>query len=270
MWGAAPREHRPVHRRRRAAGASTVGPTAPSERAGLNDLERDLEYRYRFTERGDGDFVAGATAPGAVPGPVSWLRQVHGAGVVVVDRPGQWAGAEADGAVTSQPGCALAVRTADCAPVVLLGRGAVGVAHAGWRGLVAGVLEATVAALGDLGTSEVRAVLGPSIGPECYEFGHADLAAVTARTGARARSATAWATAALDLRAGVRSVLAGAGVPVAEFGGCTACEPGRFFSHRARAEPQRHAAFAWLVPTPAPRTGAVPMPAVGPPVDRGR
>src|SRR5438876_12396346 len=72
----------------------------------------------------------------------TWLRQVHGDRVVTVSSPGAGAGSRADAAVTDQAGCALAVLTADCAPVALASpQGVLGVAHAGWRGLEAGVLE---------------------------------------------------------------------------------------------------------------------------------
>ena len=80
--------------------------------------------------------------------PWTWLHQEHGAAVVVVDRPGQHAGEHADAAVSAVPGAALAVQVADCAPVALVSSaGAVGIAHVGWRGLVAGVLPAAVSAL---------------------------------------------------------------------------------------------------------------------------
>jgi copper oxidase (laccase) domain-containing protein len=96
--------------------------------------------------------------------PWTWLRQVHGADVVVVDAPGQHAGAAADAAVAVVPGAPVSVLTADCAPVVLVDDAgvAVAVAHAGWRGLAAGVLAETVAAMRARGATSVRAVLGPT------------------------------------------------------------------------------------------------------------
>ena len=104
-----------------------------------------------FTDRADGDFGvdrAAGTLDGLRRGVFdeewTWLRQVHGAEVVVVDRPGHRAGATADAAVTGATGAVLCVQTADCVPVVLVGDGVVGVAHAGWRGLVAGVIGSTV------------------------------------------------------------------------------------------------------------------------------
>jgi YfiH family protein len=105
-----------------------------------------------------------------------WLRQVHGAAVVRVDR---WQDAEApvaDAAVSATPGAACVVLVADCLPVLLCddrGR-AVAAAHAGWRGLAAGVLERSVATLCDAAACdprEVHAWFGPSIGPRQFEVG---------------------------------------------------------------------------------------------------
>ncbi len=124
------------------------------------------------------------------PWPWTWLHQVHGNGVVVVSEPGQHAGAAADAAVTSTPGCTLAVRSADCAPVVLLGAHSVGLVHAGWRGLVAGVVSSAVEAMRALGDEPEQAHLGPCIRPGCYEFSAADLDEVAARLGAGVRATT--------------------------------------------------------------------------------
>lgn len=180
------------------------------------------------------------------PRPWTWLEQVHGADVVVVTEPGEHAGAAADAAVTAAPGCTLVVRTADCAPIVLLGEGAVGVVHAGWRGLVAGVLEAAVAALRDLSGAPVEARLGPCIHPCCYEFDGPGRAELVARVGPAAEGVTTWGTPAVDLPAAVAAELARLDVALTEPSpGCTACGD-RWWSHRARQEPQRLVAAAWL------------------------
>jgi polyphenol oxidase len=177
--------------------------------------------------------------------PWTWLRQVHGSRVVVVTRPGEHAGVEADAAVTAVPGAALAVQTADCAPVALLASGAVGVVHAGWRGLAGGIVARSVAAVRDLGGTDVCAVIGPCIRARCYEFGVADLDRVAASVGDVVRGTTAWGTPALDLVAGVRAALAAAGVDdVADAGVCTACSPVHR-SHRARGEAERQSMVAW-------------------------
>ena len=122
--------------------------------------------------------------------PWTWLDQVHGNRVVFVDHPGAWRGAEADAAVTGCPRAALVVRTADCAPIGLASpEGVVGAVHAGWRGLMAGVVEATVAAMRSLGAGEVSAALGPCIAPHAYRFSRADLERCgrAVRTGSRGR-----------------------------------------------------------------------------------
>lgn len=101
------------------------------------------------------------------------LKQVHSAEVVTVTSP--WAegsGPEADALVTSQPGLALSIITGDCAPVLFYGdNGAVGAAHAGWRGAFQGVLEATARALHGLGAQTIQAVVGPCIHQASYEVG---------------------------------------------------------------------------------------------------
>ena len=144
-----------------------------------------MAVQHRFSERADGDFAitaeprALAAARSALaPHPWTWLEQVHGAGVVVVSRPGQWASARADAAVTSTPGAVLAVQTADCAPVLFTAVGpgpsagpVIGAAHAGWKGLYEGVLEATVGALVDVAEALLSAcqVAGAASGAAASE-----------------------------------------------------------------------------------------------------
>src|SRR6185295_2862413 len=113
----------------------------------------------RFTGRAEGDLRHDPDRrPAVLDRPWSWLRQVHGDHVVVVDAPGAGAGEEGDGLVTADAGAALTVFTADCAPVALAGDGGViGVAHAGWRGLLADVIPRTVERMRALGAGEVRA-----------------------------------------------------------------------------------------------------------------
>ena len=178
--------------------------------------------------------------------PWTWLRQVHGADVVHVARPGDSAGTRADASVTDQAGCALAVLTADCAPVALASvEGVIGVAHAGWRGAAAGVIETTVTEMRRLGATAIEAVIGPCIRPECYEFAPVDLDAVAARLGDAVRATTAAGTPALDLPAAVRVALDRADVDrVTDVDVCTACSPDHF-SWRARKEQQRQAAVVW-------------------------
>jgi YfiH family protein len=179
--------------------------------------------------------------------PWSWLHQVHGPRVIVVAEPGDGAGEDADAAVTTHPGAALCILTADCAPVALASaEGVIGAVHAGWRGLEADVVGATVRAMRELGATEVVAALGPCIHPGCYEFGPADLDAVAARLGDVVRGRTDAGQPALDLPAAVRAALAAAGASlVYDAAECTACSD-RSFSHRARGDVERQAMLVWL------------------------
>jgi YfiH family protein len=213
----------------------------------------------RFTSREDGDLASAghvdadelAARRGAIaPTPWTWLRQVHGARVVTVRDPGDRAGEEADAAVTDVPGVVLAVHVGDCAPVALLASdGVIGVVHAGWRGLEAGVVDAAVDAVHALGGRDVEALVGPCIHAECYEFGADDLERLAARFGPGVRGTSAAGTPALDLPATVRAALVEAGVRVREVSPtCTACDT-RYYSHRARGERGRQAVVAWTAAT---------------------
>ena len=209
-----------------------------------------MPARCWFGGRADGDFADPDAPPhpgrGIPERPWTWLRQVHGPRVVTVTRPGEHAGTEADAAVTAAPGCALVVRTADCAPVWFDGGQVVGIAHAGWKGLEAGVLEATVDALRALGAPTVRATLGPCIHVGCYDFGSADLDRLAARYGGGVRGTTAAGHLALDLPAAVGAALDPLEVELDTApSSCTACGD-RYSSYRARAEASRQASFAWL------------------------
>lgn len=169
-------------------------------------------------------------------------RQVHGANVLVIEQPTGPLAEEADALVSTSGEVALAVLGADC-PLVALSspEGVLAVAHAGWRGLLAGVLEATVATMRALGAGDIEAVLGPCIHVECYEFSPADLLLATDRLGPTVAGRSAGGSPALDLPEAVRVALAAAGVAApAELGGCTACG-GAWYSHRARRERARHA-----------------------------
>ncbi|WP_419841481.1 laccase domain-containing protein [Candidatus Poriferisodalis sp.] len=195
------------------------------------------------TERSDGDQ---AHIELDAPASVTALRQVHGTRVVQVTRPGEHRGAEADAAWTSMSGATLAVRTADCVPIALygtdpFGRSAVAAIHAGWRGLVDGVVRATIAELRHHGFCNVRAVIGPYVCALHYEFGEALLEAAGQAVDAPVASTTHWGAPALDLGAAARWLLRRDGVLLdSEIGRCTAADL-RYFSHRARAEQQRTA-----------------------------
>ena len=181
-----------------------------------------------------------ARAIGAEPERMLGLTQVHGAAVVHAATAwpvGQ--GPRADAMVTDRPGIALGVITADCAPVLLCDAdaGVVGAAHAGWRGALAGVLEATVAAMQALGASRIAAAIGPCIGQDSYEVG-ADLRdAVLARDPgdqaffAPGRREAHWQ---FDLSGYCAARLRRAEVTVDLLAVDTLADEARFFSHRRR------------------------------------
>ena len=184
-----------------------------------------------------------------LPSDPRWLRQVHGTRVAVEPRAG--AEEEADAAVTRQPGVVLAILTADCLPVVFAsGDGRVlAAAHAGWRGLAAGVLEATVAAM-DVAPAEVRAWLGPAAGPDAYEVGAEVHDAFAGRDpgAASAFAATRPGHWHVDLYALARRRLQAAGLaPTAIHGGglSTITDPARFYSHRRDPQTGRMATLLW-------------------------
>lgn len=216
-----------------------------------------LVARVRCSQRSDGDFRCDTnTSPSPdqhrrlerrrqrlMVGEWTWLKQVHGADVVAVTEPGGGAGSVADGAVTAVPEAVLALHTADCAPVVVVGDGTVGVAHAGWRGIVAGVLSEVVQALRSLTPDPgggLRAVVGPVIRPAAYEFGPAELATVSSAVRRDVAGVTSWGAPALDLVSAVREALRTVGVSDLEDLGFDTSHEG-FFSHRVRGELARQA-----------------------------
>lgn len=194
---------------------------------------------------------------------VATLHQVHSADVLVVDdttfpaaRPGGELGASAPGGlslpvadamVTTLTGVALCVRAADCVPVLLADPSArvVGAAHAGRVGLAAGVLEATVAAMRDLGAEQITAWIGPHVCGACYEV-PSEMADAVAAVVPETASISRWGTPALDLGAGCEAQLARLGVSSTHHGGCT-MEQERLHSHRRDgAAAGRMGAFVWL------------------------
>ncbi|KLJ00123.1 peptidoglycan editing factor PgeF [Luteimonas sp. FCS-9] len=193
----------------------------------------------------------------ALPSPPHWLRQVHGTTVLRFDAPAAGAAAidaepEADAAVTAVPGVVLAILTADCLPVVFAADdgGEIAAAHAGWRGLAAGVLEATVAAM-RTSSSRLRVWLGPAAGPASYEIGAEVREAFTATDpGADAAfvatRADHWR---VDLYALARRRLEAVGIRSdAIHGGDrdTIAESDAFFSHRRDGRSGRIATLAWM------------------------
>lgn len=210
-----------------------------------------------FTERRDGDFhidaepvALFARRHAVMTGEWSVVRQVHGATVVdAADVTGSALDApEADGIVTGKLDQPIAVQGADCAPLAFVtDKGPIGVAHAGWRGLQSGVVNAVVAELRDRGAEVEAIVVGPVIGTECYEFGADDLNRVVESLGDTVRGTTPSGSPALDMRAAIVAAAKNAGVTDVSFvRPCTGCGDGGF-SHRVRQESQRHALVARIV-----------------------
>jgi YfiH family protein len=178
--------------------------------------------------------------------PWTVFEQVHGARVVVVERPGGSAGTEADAAVATAGGVAVAVLTADCAPVAFASPESIlGVAHVGWKGLRAGVVEATVTTMRRLGATRIEAVLGPCIHPCCYPFGSGDLDGLAARFGEQVRAVDRHGAPAFDLPGGVKVALHSSGVFfVGDADMCTGCSDDHW-SWRQSALPFRQATVVW-------------------------
>ena len=187
-----------------------------------------------------------------LPAEPAWLRQVHG--IHVVDAAGTAPGAAADASFARAKDVVCVAMAADCMPVLVAHDGgeAVGIAHAGWRGLCAGVIEATIAAMG-ASAEHVVVWLGPAIGPGAYEVGEEVRAAFVDRDAraARAFRPTRPGHWHLDLYAIARQRLAERGVTRVFGGGfCTASDPARFFSYRRDQASERMAAAIWIQSPP--------------------
>jgi YfiH family protein len=193
----------------------------------------------------------------ALPAEPRWLRQVHGTRVL---DDGAWssdsAAPEADAAITREAGAVLVVKTADCLPILLAADdgGVIAAVHAGWRGLAAGVVEATVARMG-IAPATISAWLGPAAGPSAYEvdasvrdaFVGPDSGAVAAFRDSR--PGHWWCS--LPLLA--RRRLSALGVTrVAGGDRCTITEVDLFHSWRRNADPGRMATLIWRTPTSVP------------------
>lgn len=186
---------------------------------------------------------------------ISWLRQVHGTAVAGADASAE---PEADAVFSREQGLGCAVLTADCLPVLFCDRGAtcVAAAHAGWRGLCAGVLERTVEAL-PAPPAELMAWLGPAIGPAHFEVGPEVRAAFLDAAPAVLREATERCFAAsarpghflADLYQLARLRLRTVGVDAVYGGGfCTFAEPELFYSYRREPVTGRMASLIYLLP----------------------
>lgn len=195
-----------------------------------------------FTDGSDGDIRNDPAARRAVAERLGVSRQwaetqqVHGSEVRRVASP--VVAGEADALWTGEPGLPLAIFTADCFGIVLGAPGAVGVAHAGWRGAASGVVTRLREEMSDSGHPPERAAVGPGIGPCCFEVG-----AEVAEKFPGHVAETRWGTTSVDLHGFVVGQLEG--LEVWSSGGCTMHEEG-WFSHRATGTTSRLATIGWF------------------------
>ncbi|HEY5889595.1 MAG TPA: polyphenol oxidase family protein [Acidimicrobiia bacterium] len=189
------------------------------------DLRRDRQARADFVEH------IGLSAEWAT------VNQVHGDRVVEAGAGGPLG--DADAIWTMRPGLPIAIFTADCFGVIALAPAAVGVAHTGWRGASAGVVDRMIAAMSEAGQRPSRLAIGPGIGPCCFEVGPE----VAARFGSH-HARTTWGTESIDLARHITSEVP-ADIDVWSHGGCTMHETG-WFSHRGSGTEERMAAVAWI------------------------
>lgn len=178
-----------------------------------------------------------ADAMGVAPDRLAGVHQIHSADVVTITDPAQIAvSVDADALVTALPGVALSVLTADCQPLLFadVDAGVIGAAHAGWRGALSGVLEATADAMRDLGATRITAVIGPTISQRAYEVGWDFMESFTAedRDYQRFFSGGPDGKPMFDLPAFGLSRLRAAGIEAQWTGHCTYSDPERFFSYR--------------------------------------
>lgn len=176
--------------------------------------------------------------------PWTWLRQVHGSVVLDVGFAGSGAGSVADAAVTKAYEAPIAINTADCAPIVLISSTSVAVVHAGWKGLLAGVVAEAAQQLKAQNATPVATYLGPCIQPQAYEFSEDDLGLAASKFGDRVRSRTSAGEPALDLVALVGAACTQVGWPEPARPPCTS-DP-VYYSHRTRRDQGRQTTVAWL------------------------
>ncbi len=218
------------------------------------DLERSIVHIVT-TDRADGSFALDeprSVLDGrrAAVTDRRWLaiRQVHGSCVIdgdaIIDDDQSSPSPTGDAAIISGSGIAVSVLTADCAPVVLVSTNGVAVVHAGWKGAVAGVIEAAAKALAERGGVPVLSLLGPCIQPSAYEFGEADLASVVDEYGVDVIGSTSAGAPALDMSNVVQIACVRGGWPAPDRAPCTS-DP-RYFSHRTRRDVGRQATVAWI------------------------
>ncbi|MES1242885.1 MAG: polyphenol oxidase family protein [Acidobacteriota bacterium] len=181
--------------------------------------------------------------------PVAWAKQIHSA----IALPAQAGGCgEGDAVYGNEPNLAMSVVTADCVPVLLAGPdGELAAVHAGWKGIVGGVIAETWRAIGGVGGGPGWAAwIGPAIGPCCYEVGEDVAERIAAASGPEVVVPGPGSRPHADLPAAVRRQLAEAGVTeIHTIPACTRCETERLYSYRRQGKGGgRNIAFIWRTP----------------------
>ncbi len=238
----------------------------PFERGGYpvwEDRRGDVEVRFvgRGPAGGRDEVLARVREPGEpgfpVAWPVAWAKQIHSARVLSIVDPGECG--EGDALRTDRTGLALAVVTADCVPVLLAGPPEdprIAAVHAGWRGLVAGVIPATLRALGGPqgGPEGWTAWIGPAIGPCCYEVGDEVAEQIAAASTPEAVARQPAGRPHLDLvRAAAHQLEAAGVVDITVLPLCTRCEEARLSSYRREGKGGgRNLAYIWRRSTASP------------------
>ncbi|MGN6389812.1 MAG: peptidoglycan editing factor PgeF [Burkholderiaceae bacterium] len=242
-WTDAPSGVRALGTRR--AGGASLGPYGAADGTGGGNLGTHVDDDPAAVARNR------AALQSLLPAEPVWLAQVHGA--TVVDAARVDGVPEADASIAAAPGVVCAILTADCLPMLLADRRGrvVGAAHAGWRGLAAGVLQNTACAMRAAGADEIVAWLGPAIGPQRFEVG-----AEVREVFASQRAAAAAAFAPVEGKPGkfladiyllARQALAEEGVTGVSGGSfCTVADASRFYSYRRDGRTGRMAALVWI------------------------
>lgn len=201
-----------------------------------------IRDRVAFSGAVDGDqrldIDARRRLAAALGVPLEWasVRQIHSAVSYRATEPGPQG--EGDAMWTDRSGLPLAVFTADCLGVALLAEDAVGLAHSGWRGTAGGVVPALADRMAQAGHEPVLAVIGPGIGPCCFEVGPEVAEQFDGHV-----TTTTWGSTSVDLPAAVATQLAGIEVDVA--GGCTRHDDA-YFSHRRNGTKLRQVSLVWM------------------------
>lgn len=175
---------------------------------------------------------------------LAMVHQVHSGTVHIVDPSGtkgvDIGEPDGDGMVSSAIDVSLGILVADCAPVALSSpEGVFAAVHAGWQGVLKGVLPEAVRVMRSIGASRISAYVGPSIKSECYEFKGPELQEISQELGPSVVGRTSWDTVSLDLVESIKQSLLNTGVERVEASNaCTAC--GEYYSYRARKSPERH------------------------------